>query len=224
MIADLFKAVADVKKRRVRAGFWGSGAPNTMAMVFDERLGEGNWDYVLRVEGNEYNARVHDYCWEGRVMAKQERMEAPVQMPDGVAPPNDVSLHGRCQPWALQLNRYGLKRLELAIRERLAMYRSVRAIEPDIVVDEMLSRKRVAGHGVAWKRVEKLRKGVFDGYAWITAESDPGEEETEFSRSARELAIGFKPEVAAAVVGVLLAHGFELVGEEEEEKEEEEDI
>ena len=210
VISQVFKAAAEVSGGRVRVGFWGSGPMNSMAMVFDEQLGAANWEYVLRVEGNAFNAEVHDHCWGERVLAKQVRMEEEVRMPDGVAPPAYVSLHGRCQPWS-KLDHWGPEKLGPAVDERFAVYHSVQAIDPDVVVDEMLSRAKTAGKAVAWQRVEKIRKEIFVNLKWVIADSDPGEKEEVISRSRRELAVGFKAEVAEAVKRVLLSSGYRLV-------------
>ena len=210
VIAQVFKAAASVSGQEVRVGFWGSGAMNSVAMVFDKELGAENWEYTLRVEGNAFNASVHDHCWGERVKAKQVRMEEEVVMPEGVRPPAYASLHGRCQPWS-KLDHWGPEKLWPATDERYAVYHSVQAIDPEVVVDEMLSRSKTAGKAVAWQRVEKIRKEIFVNLKWVIADSDPGEKEEVITRSRRELAIGFKAEVAEAVEGVLTASGYRLV-------------
>ena len=182
---------------------------NTVAMVFDQRL-RSRWDYALRVEGNAENARVHDLCWGDRVLAVQERVESPVEMPAGVAPPLDCVLSLRCQPWS-RLNRTGLDQMEQAINERAATYRSVSVIAPDVVVDEMLSRAHSGGQGLAWQRVEYVRQQAFGEMEWVVLDSDPGDGEREFARSRRELAFGYRPRFAAVVRAVLEAAGYVLV-------------
>ena len=207
LMAAIFDAVASVDRRRVRAGFWGSGPLNTVAMVFDRQLGSGRWDYALRVEGNPANARVHDQCWGERVMATQDRVESRVEMPEGVAPPSDCVLSLRCQPWS-RMNRAGLDQMEGAMRERSATYQSVSAITPDVVVDEMLSRSRMSGQGLLWQRVEYMRQQAFGAMEWVVLDSDPGDGEGEFARSRRELAVGYRVRFAAAVRAVLEGAGY----------------
>ena len=115
----------------------------------------------------------------------------------------------RCQPWSwLCLN--GVSQLEKAAAERAAAYRSVRALDPDIVVDEMLSRSRMGGKAVAWDRVEYLREVIFDGMVWFMLDSDPGDEESAWSRSRRELAVGVKPRFVSVVRAAILSAGYVL--------------
>ena len=210
LVARLFSAVAGASGRRVRAGFWGCGALNTVAMMFDKVLGSESWDYALRVEGNPEVARIHDHCWDGRVLAIQERNESVVCMPDGVSPPKDCVITDQCQPWSW-LNRYGLDSLERAVVSRAAMYRAVSALDPDIVVDEMLSRAKMAGKNVAWLRVEYIRHETFGPMEWLILDSDPGDMEEGLGRSRRELAVGYKLEFSSVVRAVLEGAGFRAV-------------
>ena len=131
-------------------------------------------------------------------------------MPEGVAPPSDCVLTLRCQPWS-RMNRLGLDQLERAIAERDAAYREVSVLSPDVVVDEMLSRSHMGGLGLAWQRVEYLRKQAFGAMEWLVLDSDPGDGEEELACSRRELAVGYKPRFAARVMAVVEAAGFVLV-------------
>ena len=207
-VADLFAAVASVDDRRVRAMFVACGV-NMVAMGLDERLGADGWDYVARVEANPHMAYMHDIAWAGRGFVSLERAEDEVRLPEGVAAPTEVCITMRCQPWSwLCLN--GVSQLEKAAAERAAAYRSVRALDPDIVVDEMLSRSRMGGKAVAWDRVEYLREVIFDGMVWFMLDSDPGDEESAWSRSRRELAVGVKPRFVSVVRAAILSAGYVL--------------
>ena len=205
-VARLFDAVAAVDGQQVRAMFVACGI-NTVGMALDERLGEDGWVYVARVEANPEMAYMHDVAWAGRGFVSLERAEDEVRLPEGVAAPNMVCITMRCQPWSW-LCVDGISQLEQAIDERAAAYRSISALDPDIVVDEMLSRARMGGKAVAWERVEYLREEIFGGMVWILLDSDPGDAPSAWSRSRRELAVGVKPRFVSAVLSALGEAGY----------------
>ena len=205
-ISDLFAAVAGLDGRLVRAMFVGSGV-NTVAMNLDERLGSAGWEYVARVEANPSMAYMHDVAWAGRGFAALERAEDEVRLPEGVAPPSEVCITLRCQPWSW-LCIDGISQLERAVAERAAAYRAVRALDPEIVVDEMLSRARMGGKAVAWERVEYVRESIFERMVWFLLDADPGSGADVWSCSRRELAVGVKPRYVHVVTDVLRSAGY----------------
>ena len=170
-------------------------------------MGAAGWDFAVRVEANRAMAEMHDVAWAGRGFVELERAEDEVVLPAGVAPPTEVCITMRCQPWSM-LFLDGISQLEKAMAERAAAYRAVRKLEPHIVVDEMLSRARMGGKRVAWERVEYLRERIFDGMCWFMLDSCPGGAAGSWSRSRRELAVGVLPRFVPAIEAALRAAGY----------------
>ena len=186
-LASLFRLFSARLGRPVRVGFGGAGL-NTVAMVLDEQLGADGWEMAYVAEANPYMAWVHRLAWGGRGYEERGRMEEP-RAGSSSGSLLAVMLSLRCQPWCW-LNRCGVGEMEGAAAERAAAYRVVAQEQPCLIIDEMLSRKRMAGVQVAWERIEFLRESILPNYRWVVCDEDPGCLPGSWMCSHREIVIG----------------------------------
>ena len=204
--------VNDAADERVQAEFRGSGL-NTTAMVWDVEYGRTNWDMVACYEGNPYVAWMLKKGWGDRVPTVHARAELPGDLPPGTRVNTSVNSL-QCQPWAWK-NIRGIESLNDALDERYAVYQTIKANNPNVIFDEMLSRAHMNGKRAAWERAEFLREKALPEYDWRILNSDAGNLPKSIMRSHREIAVGVLPQFTELVDEIVLSLGFTKGGREQ---------
>ena len=203
-VAGFLTRAAEFLGVPVTAEFHGGGV-NTIGMVLDQELGAVGWEYSLLVEGNPFVRQVSATAWGDRVKTHRDRVE---DMPPVPRCRRLVSfLTYRCQQWSY-LDFLGLDKLEDALAERAAGYRSVAAGGSPVIVDEMLARQHMAGRRLSWYRVEYLRELYFPLHDWYICDTDPIAAYKSWMRSHREIVIGVTLELKPLLENYLREGGW----------------